>query len=446
MSEPFRVPPDASASADPRWELTLRVAESSTFRNCPKLRAFLLHVCENAILGRLENVREQQIGSKVFGRPTGYNLGEDNIVRVEARELRKRLEAHFAGEGRHETCTIEIPKGGYVPVFKPREPLPAETAEVKEEPPAGAPASGPAFVRPLPWRRIALIAGIVVPVALAVWLASTWLPQQVPPHPQGARSGAAAGQYSIYSDLLGAMGTRSEREILIVLSNPLVMPYGGTPSDRFIDMPGSAAPAPRVPLQLFTKDEYTGTGEATAAFHVGRLMQFMHRRVRLTQARFLNWDHIQQQDLIFLGGPQVNDWTYQNLRRSNFNIASTRLVENQKPLAGEAREYAMRPEPRADARTALTDYGVIKMLTSPEGFQMLLVAGITSAGTAGVGEFFASPEKMKEAYAGISAATRGKPFPANWEVLVKVSVRDNLPVDTAAVAFRPAAAQRATAP
>src|SRR5580704_3496306 len=77
---------------DPRWELAQRVANATNFRNCPKLRAFFLYICENALLGRLENVREQPIGTRVFGRAPDYNLNEDNIVRVEARELRKRLE------------------------------------------------------------------------------------------------------------------------------------------------------------------------------------------------------------------------------------------------------------------------------------------------------------------------------------------------------------------
>ena len=99
MNEKGPIPLTVTSQPDSRWELVLRVADSIYFRKGPKLRAFLLYVCENTILGRVENVREQLIGSKVFGRSTDYSLSDDNIVRVEARELRKRLGAYFASEG-----------------------------------------------------------------------------------------------------------------------------------------------------------------------------------------------------------------------------------------------------------------------------------------------------------------------------------------------------------
>jgi len=70
------------------------------------------------------------------------------------------------------------------------------------------------------------------------------------------------------------------------------------------------------------------------------------------------------------------------------------------------------------------------------------MAGCSSAGTAGVGEFFANPEKMKAVYNRIRSAAPGKPFPANWELLVQVNVRDALPVETSAIALRPAPAAK----
>jgi hypothetical protein len=77
------------------------------------------------------------------------------------------------------------------------------------------------------------------------------------------------------------------------------------------------------------------------------------------------------------------------------------------------------------------------MATSPYGFNMLLMAGCSSAGSAGVGEFFSNPEKMKSVYNRIRAVAPGKAFPTNWEVLVQVNVRDALPVETVAIALRP---------
>src|SRR5208283_4089524 len=111
MHEKGLLPLTLTSQPDARWELVQRVADSIYFRKGPKLRAFLLYVCENTILGRPEEVREQLIGSKIFGRRPDYDPSDDNIVRVEARELRKRLEAYFASEGKNEAIILEIPKG-----------------------------------------------------------------------------------------------------------------------------------------------------------------------------------------------------------------------------------------------------------------------------------------------------------------------------------------------
>src|SRR5690349_3112046 len=120
----------APALGDARWELVHRVASSASFQKSPRLRELLLHICERAIQNRPEDLREQLIGQRVFGRKADYSPGEDNIVRVEVRQLRKRLEDFFATEGKDEPVVIVIPKGAYVPGFEPRAPLPvmAETS------------------------------------------------------------------------------------------------------------------------------------------------------------------------------------------------------------------------------------------------------------------------------------------------------------------------------
>jgi hypothetical protein len=430
--------------ADPRWELAQRVADASNFRNCPKLRAFLLHICENALLGRLDNVREQPIGTRVFGRPADYNLNEDNIVRVEARELRKRLESYFSGEGRHEPLLIEVPKGGYVPVFKLREIASLEIAE-------------PAIIAPrhpkpgAPVRRVTvLVAAFAVLIAAVLWLGiENWqLHQRVEVQPSPRQS--ASDEYTFYAELLGKLGATPNRETLLVISNPkVVLYYGSTSNQPNPTLPGHTITAPKELKSNFddalnnmdrnrpfhflrsTREDYTGMGEAVTAYYVGRLMQSLQRPVRLTQGRFLSWDHVQKGDLILLGGPQINDWTYQNIVKSNFNFDNNG-IENLKPLAGEQKNYL--PHMKAGA---VTDYGVIRMAASNYGFNMLLMAGCSSTGTAGVGEFFSNPEKMRSVYNRMRAAAPGKPFPANWEILIQVNVRDALPVETSALAIRP---------
>jgi hypothetical protein len=431
------------APVDARWELAQRVAESAYFRKGPKLRAFLLYVCENTLLGRPENVTAQLIGCKVFGRRPEYDLNDDTIVRVEARELRKRLEAYFAAEGRNEPMIIEIPKGTYVPVFRPREQ--AAAPETPETSPAG-PAEEPAA--PRRGTRLAmgaLAAALLLVTAAAAWLAreNLRLRRHVPE--------AAVEKYSIYSELLGTLGLTRGRETLLVLSNPPVLTYYGSESSQPEGPPGTAVRAPKemqsLPAFTFNKrdttrpyhyltlsrGEFTGMGEAVAAYGVGELMRTLRRPLRLTQCRFLNWDHVPKQDLILLGGPASNDWRFQNDARSNFVFVADR-IENANPLPGEGKEY--RREASENTTADRADYGVVRMATSPFGFKMLLLAGLSSAGTAAAAEFFCTPEKMEPIYRRLRAASSGKAFPPDWEVLVRTTVRDGLPVDTTALAVR----------
>src|ERR1700733_12188716 len=104
---------------DPRWCLAERIVSGPHFCRSALLSKFLLFVVAETIEGREEEISEHQIGVHVFDRRSGYSTVEDNIVRNYARQLRKRLADHFADVGSTETLRIDIPLGGYVPVFAP---------------------------------------------------------------------------------------------------------------------------------------------------------------------------------------------------------------------------------------------------------------------------------------------------------------------------------------
>src|ERR1700693_1199990 len=116
--------PIETAASKEKKELVDRVSNSPTFQRSPRLREFLLYVADCSINEQLEGVREQQIAANVFNRKPDYNPGQDNIVRVEARSLRKRLETYFATEGKDEPIVISMPKGSYAICFEPRVPEP----------------------------------------------------------------------------------------------------------------------------------------------------------------------------------------------------------------------------------------------------------------------------------------------------------------------------------
>ena len=133
-----------------------RVAASRYISRSARLRDLLLYLTECAAEGSSE-IHEQDIGHRVFGRDPDYDTASDNIVRVHASTLRKRLEQYFSGEGAHERWIVEIPRGNYVPVFRERAETDAASALAPPEHVA---------TKHRDWRLI-LVAGLAAAFALA---------------------------------------------------------------------------------------------------------------------------------------------------------------------------------------------------------------------------------------------------------------------------------------
>jgi hypothetical protein len=119
-----------------------RIASSRYVNRSARLRDLLLYLTARVLEEDAFDIHEQEVGHKVFGRPANYDTSSDNIVRVHASMLRKRLEQYFLEEGAHESIIIEIPKGNYAPVFREREDPGLVGTAIAIPEPAPLPASG----------------------------------------------------------------------------------------------------------------------------------------------------------------------------------------------------------------------------------------------------------------------------------------------------------------
>ena len=163
------------------WALLERVLASVQLHRAPRLREFLSYVGQRSLKDGCGHVHEQEIGVEVFRRPEGYDTSVDNIVRANATELRKRIEAYFESEGLNETLIMEIPRGSYVPVFRHR-PAKTEIAPASMviagvsvfEPPKEIPIALPAS-RPRRGMLFALIVAVATIVVLAYGCLTLWI-------------------------------------------------------------------------------------------------------------------------------------------------------------------------------------------------------------------------------------------------------------------------------
>lgn len=98
-----------------------RILGSRTFRAVDRIKRFLNFIVLETVAGRSDQLKEYVIAVEVFAKEPSFDPRTDPLVRVQARRLRARLVRYYREEGQEDTILIELPKGGYAPVFKPRE-------------------------------------------------------------------------------------------------------------------------------------------------------------------------------------------------------------------------------------------------------------------------------------------------------------------------------------
>jgi TolB-like protein/Tfp pilus assembly protein PilF len=113
---------DSPSESTIRDELT-RVLSSAEFVRNERQSHFLRFLVERHLEGRDAELKETVVAVEVFGRQADYDPKVDAIVRTEAIRLRARLHKYYTAAGRDSQVVIELPKGGYRPLARWREPL-----------------------------------------------------------------------------------------------------------------------------------------------------------------------------------------------------------------------------------------------------------------------------------------------------------------------------------
>src|SRR4051794_35211462 len=98
-----------------------RILRSETFQQSDRLKRFLMFIVRETTAGRGAELKEYVIGVQVFRKEDTFDPRTDPIVRVQARRLRAKLVRYYREEGRADEVIVELPKGGYAPVFKRRD-------------------------------------------------------------------------------------------------------------------------------------------------------------------------------------------------------------------------------------------------------------------------------------------------------------------------------------
>ena len=105
-----------------RAELT-RILKSPHFSASERNRRFLAYVVEKALARQTDRIKAYTIATKCSVAAPAFDPQLDPVVRIEAGRLRRSLEHYYLTDGRTSHLRIEIPRGGYVPIFGCAEPV-----------------------------------------------------------------------------------------------------------------------------------------------------------------------------------------------------------------------------------------------------------------------------------------------------------------------------------
>jgi len=381
------------------WRLACRIAASRGFYRSELLKRFLLDVCEQGLLGRTGEITEQRIGMRIFGRPDGYDPGEDNIVRSYARMLRKRLDAYFAEEGAAECLRLTIPRGGYVPVF---ESVPATETQMAQEshslgaereedaPPAEVPTAEPAARETRSWLdgRSATL-GLLTGVALVLM---AWAVM----HTANAHS-----QYSSAHSLWAQLFVKDRNTLIVPADSGLGILENLTKHPVNVDeyASGSYLTDIRLPAGLdegdfndLRRQRYTSVVDLDIATRLAKLPEVIPTRTQIRYARNVTADDFKNSNVILLGSKHTDPWVSLFEKELNFKLEYTPYTDqsyvlNEHPVGMEAKMYRN----TTGAKSGPT-FGVVAYLPEPGGAgHALVIEGLNMAATQAAADILFDP-------------------------------------------------------
>jgi hypothetical protein len=406
-----------------RRALIRRIAASEQLSRSTRLRDFLLYVGKQSLLEGCPEISEQEIGARVFGRPASYDRSQDNIVRVNATELRKRIESYFATTGAHETLILDIPRGGYKPVFRRRA---ADAHERPERPaeealPAAHPQPEPAHGEGRGFFRqysLPILAALSLCLAIAcgglLWQNRT---MRKTLHPWEGEPAVAA----FWTDFL-----HSHKETDIVLPDSSVglsqeitehpielSEYLSHDYIRKIQEADLGADRKTDLSRIFSHNLVT-FGDVQAAQRIFALDPGSGS-LHLTVPRFYEADSLKRDNVILIGGKKANPWVYLFDDQMNFTLDSEGLgmtVANRHPQTGEQAVYAGSTNPNR-----MVGYSVVAYLPNPSHTgNAIIFAGTDSDATNAAAEFLTSEDQLER----FRNTLHSDRFPY-FEVLLKTS-------------------------
>jgi hypothetical protein len=407
-----------------------RILDSQQFRSSKRSREFLSYVVHTSLDGCFENLKERIIGAKVYNREIDYATGDDPVVRINAGEVRRRLEQYYFA-AIETPVRIEIPRGSYSPEFywtatvaPEQNPHPSATQDTHEsaladleEPSAAKPKKS----RSVSWYLAASCLALISVILLIVFGGR---------HQQGVGSAA---------DLFWGPAFNTSRPVLICLAKSVAYrPSMGLYHEYALSHPGqlqSEVERENKELPLDPNDKIkwkdiqvypdlgVGAGDVYAAVSISTFLTQKGRSSQVRVGSNFSFEDLRSSPSVVIGAYN-NRWTMEMASNLHFAfqwqppVETFPHIKENMPLG---RVWASEVKPNFQY---VVDYGVVtRLLDSNTGQLLISTAGLGPAGTQAAGELVSHPQELELALERAPTGWSKK----NLQILVQTNVIDSIP-------------------
>jgi len=380
---------------------------SQPFRNSGRSKQFLSYVVQRKLEGRDELLKERTIGTEIFQRKAGYATGDDPVVRVQAGEVRRRLEQYYHGAPSPSPVRIELPVGSYAPEFRwSPAALPLETKA----------ASAPKRRRDLTWTVGALGLGLALVVVMAVSL-----------RPGRPRESALDQFWSpVFS---------TSQPVLICLAKPILYRpsldlyrrYSNSHPGTFqTEVERYDQPLPLDPSEKLVwgdmvpfNDYGVAMGDVYVAARLSALFDHIDKPSQVRIGTNYSFEDLRNSPAVMVGAFN-NRWTMQMTSNLRFVFAEQDghfRIQEQIP-SGQARSWILGPHGEI-----VEDFAIVtRLLDAKTGQVLIAAAGLGANGTQAAGEFISRRDYLEDAFRSAPSDWQKK----NLQVVLETTVTDSV--------------------
>lgn len=425
--------PPCLAGPEDKRSAVEQILASSSFRRRETSKRLLSYLLQQHLDGRDDDGNEYTVAANVFGRTGDYDPASDATVRVAVGKLREQLEHYYLTEGAKSTLAVSIPRRHYRLHFE--DTRAGSTTPAVPEIPA-LPEAKRSHRVPLSLAVTALgflLAGAVIGMALA---------RQ--PEKAGPPGTAAAG--NLFREFWQPIRD-SNLHTLVSLGTPLFIRYDGhrLRASSVEDFSDALGHEPMLAFKRILKSKrfqesrnYTGVGEAHAAFLVGNLLSKQGVEAKLVRNNALTWEEVGSNNVIFLGPPKFNPHITHVPVMRNYLITGAG-IRNVNPKEGEPAMYRQVNDGEPSDQTIESHVVVSRLPGIYQRGRIYVFASTATYGTWAAGICATQPTILEPVLQRV--AGNNKQLPPYFEILIRAKFVDNVPVAMEYVSHREVQAQ-----